>query len=206
MRARPSSCCRCRPICIAHSCRPGSADRRAGAGSHGSGRRLAGRAHHRRLHAGGLHGGARVRLPGLHDAGGSGGREREHVGAAWPEIAGPDLTPRADGELLSYGPARVSATLSTLMILIAGPYRSVQATPRKARGQRPRHGSVRPAALSRGAPARRGRVVGLAVVALAGSRSVGDAAFVEVFHPIAERLLDRCDAVLRVGERRRART
>jgi molybdopterin biosynthesis enzyme len=28
---------------------------------------------------------------------------------------------------------------------------------------------------------------------------VGDAAFEEIFHPIAERLLARCDAVLRVG-------
>jgi molybdopterin biosynthesis enzyme len=28
---------------------------------------------------------------------------------------------------------------------------------------------------------------------------VGDAAFDEIFHPIAERLLAHCDAVLRVG-------
>jgi hypothetical protein len=39
----------------------------------------------------------------------------------------------------------------------------------------------------------------LPLVALAGSRAVGDDAFNEVFHPIAERLLARCDAVLRVG-------
>jgi hypothetical protein len=39
----------------------------------------------------------------------------------------------------------------------------------------------------------------LPLVALAGSRQVGDAAFNEIFHPIAERLLSRCDAVLRVG-------
>ena len=50
-----------------------------------------------------------------------------------------------------------------LMILVAGPYRS------------------------------------LPLVALAGSRRVGDEAFDEIFHPIAERLLARCDAVLRVG-------
>jgi hypothetical protein len=30
-------------------------------------------------------------------------------------------------------------------------------------------------------------------------RAVGDDAFNEIFHPIAERLLQRCDAVLRVG-------
>jgi molybdopterin biosynthesis enzyme len=28
---------------------------------------------------------------------------------------------------------------------------------------------------------------------------VGDAAFDEIFHPISERILARCDAVLRVG-------
>ncbi len=39
----------------------------------------------------------------------------------------------------------------------------------------------------------------LPLVALAGSRQVGDAAFEEIFHPIAERLLARCDAVPRVG-------
>jgi len=37
------------------------------------------------------------------------------------------------------------------------------------------------------------------MVALAGSKRVGDAAFDEIFHPIAERLLVRCDGVLRVG-------
>ena len=37
------------------------------------------------------------------------------------------------------------------------------------------------------------------VGALAGSERVGDAAFDEIFHPIAERLLERCDAVLRIG-------
>ena len=39
----------------------------------------------------------------------------------------------------------------------------------------------------------------LPLVSLAGSRTVGDDAFNEIFHPIAERLLARCDAVLRVG-------
>lgn len=39
----------------------------------------------------------------------------------------------------------------------------------------------------------------LPLVSLAGSCRVGDEAFNEIFHPIAERLLARCDAVLRVG-------
>jgi len=39
----------------------------------------------------------------------------------------------------------------------------------------------------------------LPLVALAGSRRVGDEAYDEIFHPIAGRLLERCDAVLRIG-------
>lgn len=44
-----------------------------------------------------------------------------------------------------------------------------------------------------------GEWLALPLVALAGSRKVGDRAFDEVFHPIAIRLLEKCDAVLRVG-------
>lgn len=44
-----------------------------------------------------------------------------------------------------------------------------------------------------------GEWLALPLVALAGSRRVGDDAFDEVFHPIAVRLLERCDGVLRVG-------
>ena len=39
----------------------------------------------------------------------------------------------------------------------------------------------------------------LPLVELARSTQVGDEAFNEIFHPIAERLLEKCDAVLRVG-------
>jgi hypothetical protein len=44
-----------------------------------------------------------------------------------------------------------------------------------------------------------GEWLALPLVALAGSRRVGDAAFDEIFHPIAERMVVRCDAILRVG-------
>jgi len=44
-----------------------------------------------------------------------------------------------------------------------------------------------------------GEWLALPLVALAGSEAIGDAAFDEIFHPIAERLLARCDGVLRVG-------
>jgi len=39
----------------------------------------------------------------------------------------------------------------------------------------------------------------LPLLELAGSKQVGDNIFNEIFHPIAERLLGKCDAVLRVG-------
>src|SRR3954469_15257003 len=43
-----------------------------------------------------------------------------------------------------------------------------------------------------------GEWLALPLVALAGSTRIGDAAFDEIFHPIAERLLTHCNAVLRV--------
>ena len=37
------------------------------------------------------------------------------------------------------------------------------------------------------------------MVSLGGSKKIGDEVFNEIFHPIAVRLLKKCDAVLRVG-------
>jgi len=44
-----------------------------------------------------------------------------------------------------------------------------------------------------------GEWLALPLVHAAGSQRVGDEAFNEIFHPIAIRLLDKCDAVLRIG-------
>jgi GDP-mannose pyrophosphatase NudK len=44
-----------------------------------------------------------------------------------------------------------------------------------------------------------GEWLALPLVQTAGSVRVGDEVFNEIFHPIAIRLLDKCDAVLRVG-------
>jgi GDP-mannose pyrophosphatase NudK len=44
-----------------------------------------------------------------------------------------------------------------------------------------------------------GEWLALPLVALGGSKKVGDEVFNEVFHPISIRLLEKCDAVLRVG-------
>jgi hypothetical protein len=44
-----------------------------------------------------------------------------------------------------------------------------------------------------------GEWLALPLVQAAGSQRIGDAVFNEIFHPFAVRLLDKCDAVLRVG-------
>jgi len=44
-----------------------------------------------------------------------------------------------------------------------------------------------------------GEWLALPLVGLAGSVKLGDEHFNEIFHPIAVRLLEKCDAVLRVG-------
>jgi len=44
-----------------------------------------------------------------------------------------------------------------------------------------------------------GEWLALPLVELAGSKKIGDEAFNEIFHPVAVRLLEKCDAVLRVG-------
>jgi hypothetical protein len=44
-----------------------------------------------------------------------------------------------------------------------------------------------------------GEWLALPLVDLAGSKKLGDEMFSEIFHPIATRLLEKCDAVLRVG-------
>ena len=66
--------------------------------------------------------------------------------------------------------------------------------------ERTRHGSTMLCRLFRaGHVPIVGEWLALPLVDLAGSTHIGDAAFDEIFHPIAERLLARCDAVLRIG-------
>ena len=88
----------------------------------------------------------------------------------------------------------------SMMILIAGPYRS-------GTGDDPDKISANVHAMESFAlPIFRlghipvlGEWFALPLVRLAGSTQIGDEAFNEIFHPIAERLLEKCDAVLRVG-------
>ena len=86
------------------------------------------------------------------------------------------------------------------MILIAGPYRSGTGDdPEKlAANVRAMEDYALPLFRAGHVPVV-GEWLALPLVALAGSTRIGDAAFDEIFHPIAERLLAHCDAVLRTG-------
>jgi hypothetical protein len=87
-----------------------------------------------------------------------------------------------------------------LMILIAGPYRSgTDDDPAKlAANVRAMESFALPIYRAGHLPVL-GEWFALPLVELAGSKEVGDAAFDEILHPISERLLEKCDAVLRIG-------
>ena len=88
----------------------------------------------------------------------------------------------------------------SLMILIAGPYRAGTGdVPAKlAANVRAMEAYALPIFRAGHVPIV-GEWLALPLVDLAGSTHIGDPAFDEIFHPIAERLLARCDAVLRIG-------
>jgi hypothetical protein len=95
----------------------------------------------------------------------------------------------------------VSANSSkSMLILIAGPYRSgTNDDPDLMRKNVQDMESYALPIFRAGHIPIVGEWLALPLVDLAGSRKVGDPAFTEVFHPIATRLLEKCDAVLRVG-------
>ncbi|MGY1618933.1 DUF4406 domain-containing protein [Geodermatophilus sp. SYSU D00691] len=87
----------------------------------------------------------------------------------------------------------------SLMILVAGPYRSGTGDdPGKIAAN---HRRIRQATLDlfrAGHLAVNGEDLALPLAELAGSTRVGDAAFDEVFHPVGRRLGARVDGVLRL--------
>jgi len=87
-----------------------------------------------------------------------------------------------------------------MIILIAGPYRSGTGDdPDKlAANVRAMEAYALPLFRAGHIPVV-GEWLALPLVALAGSRTVGDGPFNEVFHPIAIRLVERCDGILRIG-------
>ena len=88
----------------------------------------------------------------------------------------------------------------SMMILIAGPYRSETGdNPQKIEANVHAMEAYALPIFRLGHIPVLGEWFALPLVHLAGSKQIGDEAFNEIFHPIAERLLEKCDAVLRVG-------
>lgn len=87
-----------------------------------------------------------------------------------------------------------------MMILIAGPYRSgTNDDPSLIKKNVELMESYALPIFRSGHIPMLGEWLALPLVNLAGSKKIGDEAFNEIFHPIATRLLEKCDAVLRVG-------
>lgn len=87
-----------------------------------------------------------------------------------------------------------------MMILIAGPYRSgTSDDPEKIEANVHAMESFAIPIFKKGHVPMLGEWLALPLLRLAGSKQTGDEIYNEIFHPIAEKLLDHCDAVLRVG-------
>ena len=90
--------------------------------------------------------------------------------------------------------------MTPLMILVAGPYRS-------GTDDDPVRIAANVAAMTEaslqlfraGHLPVMGEWFALPLIEHAGSHGIGDAAFDEIFHPVARRLVARCDACLRIG-------
>ena len=88
----------------------------------------------------------------------------------------------------------------SMMILIAGPYRSGTGDdPEKMVANVQLMESFALPIFRLGHIPVLGEWFAFPLLDLAGSKQVGDELFNQIFHPIAERLLEKCDSVLRVG-------
>ena len=87
-----------------------------------------------------------------------------------------------------------------LMILVAGPYRSGTNDDPKLIAANVEHMSQVALQLYKmGHLPVLGEWFALPLLEIAGSKQIGDAIFNEIFHPVAIRLLDKVDGVLRIG-------
>jgi hypothetical protein len=86
------------------------------------------------------------------------------------------------------------------MILVAGPYRSGTNDNPDLIAANVKHMTDTALELyKKGHMPVLGEWFALPLIETAGSRRIGDAIFNEIFHPLAVRLIDHCDAVLRIG-------
>jgi hypothetical protein len=94
----------------------------------------------------------------------------------------------------------VARSPKAMLILIAGPYRSgTNDDPALIKKNVQQMESYALPIFRAGHIPILGEWLALPLAELGGSKKLGDDVFNEVFHPIAIRLLEKCDAVLRVG-------
>jgi GDP-mannose pyrophosphatase NudK len=87
-----------------------------------------------------------------------------------------------------------------LWILVAGPYRSgTNDNPELIEANVKAMNEMALKVLHKGHMPILGEWIALPLIKEAGSETIGDAIFNEIFHPIAIRLQDKLDAVLRIG-------
>jgi hypothetical protein len=88
----------------------------------------------------------------------------------------------------------------SLMILVAGPYRSgTNDQPELIAANVLQMTNTALAIYRMGHLPVLGEWYALPLMEAAGSKKIGDEIFNEIFHPVAIRLIDHCDAVLRIG-------
>lgn len=87
-----------------------------------------------------------------------------------------------------------------MLILVAGPYRSGTGDdPDLITANRRAMDAAALVLFRRGHVPITGEAIALPLIEVAGSTRIGDPVFNEIFHPVAERLVRRCDACLRIG-------
>ena len=87
-----------------------------------------------------------------------------------------------------------------LLILVAGPYRSNTGDDPEKIANHLHQMNVASLELFRlGHIPITGEALALPLIAVAGSKQIGDEVFNEIFHPIARRLIEKVDAALRIG-------
>ena len=88
----------------------------------------------------------------------------------------------------------------SLLILVAGPYRSgTNDVPELIEANVKAMNEMALELYEMGHMPVLGEWFALPLIETAGSKVVGDKIFNDIFHPIAEKLIDHCDAVLRIG-------
>jgi len=88
----------------------------------------------------------------------------------------------------------------SLMILVAGPYRSgTNDDPQLIAANVKEMTDAALKVYNIGHLPVLGEWFALPLIEAAGSKSIGDETFNKIFHPVAVQLIDHCDAVLRIG-------